>query len=412
MSFRSPEFAGLYSAMVIMALSSAPVGAAEPDTVSGTKSPESAYSATSKPKSSDSSISRAPSENVKDSASPATTSPSTLSGVTSKTDVKSSEENAKFSVNNKSAKTEAKSDTKSDDPKKVSTATIKRGKSKLLDTPPCLNWLDPDVDPKAVIMCVHGLGLHNGTYKDFGERMARLGYAVYAVDVRGFGSYMASKDRSRQKMNFESCLDDVSKTLHFIHKVHPTLPVFLLGESMGGGIALRVTSEHPELVDGLISSVPAGDRFHQGKTNLLVAFKLLTSPNKEFDVGTGVINQATEKSGLKEMWSQDKFARLNLSARELCQFQSFMNDNHKSVKLIKKTPVLMVQGRQDKLVNPKGTRQLYDNIVCKDKEMMMVDNAEHLIFEEGQFDEKVIQKVDKWVSAHLTKQDSGQISSK
>lgn len=305
----------------------------------------------------------------------------------------------------------------SDEKKKTSLGTTSTGtavkkRPKALDTPPCLTWLDPDGEPKAAILCVHGLGLHNGTYKDFGERMAKIGYAVYAVDVRGFGSYMAAQDRGRQKVNFDDCLEDVHKTLKFIHKVHPNLPVFLLGESMGGGIALRVTSMYPELLDGLISSVPAGDRFHQGRTTLKVAFRLLTSPNKEFDVGTGVINQATEKSGLKEMWSQDKFARLNLSAKELVQFQSFMNENHHSVTQIKKTPVLMVQGCKDKLVKPKGTMQLFNNIVCDDKELLMVDNAEHLIFEEGQFDDQVIQKVDKWVSAHLTKQEKGQISSK
>ncbi|MBY0546499.1 MAG: lysophospholipase [Candidatus Obscuribacterales bacterium] len=294
-----------------------------------------------------------------------------------------------------------------------SKSTSKKSKSKFLDTPPCLTWLDASAegDPKAVILAVHGLGLHNGTYKDFGERMAKLEYVVYAVDVRGFGSWKAAQ--GRQKVNFEDCLEDVHKTLKFIHKVHPGLPVFLLGESMGGAIALRVTALYPNLVDGLVSSVPSGDRFKQGETRLKVALKLLTSPNKQFDVGTGVINQATKKAELKELWGQDPLARMNLSANELVQFQSFMNENFHTVKRICNTPVLMVQGKEDKLVKPAGTMALFNNIACKDKQMLLIEHGEHLIFEEGQFDDQVIQDVDKWLKAHLEKkQTGGHISSK
>ncbi len=65
-----------------------------------------------------------------------------------------------------------------------SSKTARRGNA------PCLTWLPSSEKPKAVILCVHGLGLHNGTYADFGKRMAGLGYAVYAIDVRGFGSFI------------------------------------------------------------------------------------------------------------------------------------------------------------------------------------------------------------------------------
>lgn len=270
-----------------------------------------------------------------------------------------------------------------------------------LDTPPCLTWLDPNIETKAAILCVHGLGLHNGTYKAFAERMSKLGYAVYAVDVRGFGSWQEAM--GRKKIDFDGCLEDVHKTLKVIHRVHPQLPVFILGESMGGAIALRETSMYPDLVDGLISSVPAGDRFKQHKTAFKVGFKLLTSPDKEFDIGTSVIDQATKKPGLRETWSKDPLGRLQLSPRELVQFQSFMNENRESAKRIESTPVLMVQGCEDKLVKPQGTVAIFNNVSSKDKEMVLVHNAEHLIFEEGQFDDYVIDTVNNWLNAHLNK---------
>lgn len=280
-------------------------------------------------------------------------------------------------------------------------AGSKTGRRHYPDTPPCLTWIDSNTEPKAAILCVHGLGLHNGTYKDFAERMSKLGYAIYAVDVRGFGSFKEAQ--GRKKIDFGGCLEDVHKTLKVIHRVHPDLPVYLLGESMGGAIALRETALYPDLVDGLISSVPAGDRFKQHKTALKVGLKLITAPNKDFDIGTSVVDQATQKPELREMWSKDPLARMQLSPKELLEFQAFMNENHEAAKQIKSTPVLMVQGCEDKLVKPQGTITLYNQVSCPDKKILLIHNAEHLIFEEGQFDDHVINSVNEWLVSHSKK---------
>ena len=283
-------------------------------------------------------------------------------------------------------------------------SAVARGKKKkfLRGNAPCLAWIDPDKQPRAVLLCVHGLGLHNGTYEAFGKRMAREGIATYAIDVRGFGSWMEAKGRER--VDFDGCLDDLTATLRVIHRAHAGLPVFVLGESMGGAIALRETAQHPELIAGLISSVPAGDRFQQKRTALKVALHLLEGPNKPFNVGEDVIKQATEKPELRAAWENDPLARMNLSPRELMQFQSFMNENHQSASEIKSTPVLLVQGCNDRLVRPEGTVELYNELATPDKQLALIQYAEHLVFEESQFTDGQVKLVVDWVDAHLPKQ--------
>jgi len=265
---------------------------------------------------------------------------------------------------------------------------------------PCLAWLDPDRPVRAALLCVHGLGLHNGTFEPFGEKMKEKGVAVYAIDVRGFGSWMEA--RGRQQVDFDGCLADMKSTIKVIHRVHPGVPVFVLGESMGGAIALRTAAMFPDLVDGLISSVPAGDRFQQGKTTIKVALHLLEGPHRQFNVGTGVIEQATQNPELRESWEKDPLARLNLSPAELIQFQRFMNQNHESAKEIKDIPVLIVQGSKDRLVKPSGTVELYDELATPDKQLELISNAEHLIFEENQFTDQEIDLVAGWIDKHLT----------
>lgn len=299
------------------------------------------------------------------------------------------EKSEKLEKSEKSQKSSKSDKSDKDAPKK-----IRRGNA------PCLSWNDSEIPTKAVILCVHGLGLHNATYDAFGQRLSKLGYAVYAIDVRGFGSWMEAK--GREKVDFDGCMEDIRVTLKVLHRAHRGLPVFILGESMGGAIALRACALYPELVDGLISSVPAADRFKQGQTKLNVAFHLLADADAPFDIGSQVIKQATNKQSLRESWGQNPLTRLKVSANELIQFQHFMNQNHKWAALIKDRPVLFVQGTDDKLVRPQGTVELYNKLSTQDRQIELIPNGEHLIFEEAQFTDREVEILDKWMSAHLT----------
>ena len=103
--------------------------------------------------------------------------------------------------------------------------------------------------------------------------MASRGFAVYALDVRGFGEWM--KRQSENQVDFEGCLSDIESALHTLRKAYPHAPIFLVGESMGGAIALRATSRYPDLVNGLVSSVPSSDRYAKLSSELVVGTRYL-----------------------------------------------------------------------------------------------------------------------------------------
>lgn len=296
-------------------------------------------------------------------------------------------------------------------------APERRGKA------PCVTWINNDAPVKAVLLCVHGLGLHNESYKTFGQSMAADGVATYAVDVRGFGSWMKSPEN--QRVDFPWCLQDIHDTLKVLHRVHPNVPVFILGESMGGAIALRATAMYPDLIDGLISCVPSGDRFKQGRTDLKIAWRILHGINTPFDIGTSVVAQASsshapdnKKAGtdknLEQHWLDDMLNRKELSPKELMQFQRFMNENHEFAKQIKDKPVLMIQGGDDALVKASGTLQLLLNIPLSnpaDVDLVVIRKAKHLIFEESEcndqaFNARVVRLVNNWIDDHSKRQDS------
>jgi alpha-beta hydrolase superfamily lysophospholipase len=264
--------------------------------------------------------------------------------------------------------------------------------------PPGWEWLDATQPLKGIIICVHGLGLNAKSYKSFANSITPYGYMVIAFDVRGFGSYLSSK--VGDKLNFSQCLSDISTVLKIINQDNPGTPIYLLGESMGGAIALQVTASHPELMNGLICSVPAGSRYKASSTDLDVALHMVKGINKPFDIGTKLINQATQRESLKKQWQADPFNRLSLSPKELVEFAVFMKQNKAAATQIANTPVIIFQGVQDKLVKRTGTMEIYNSIPNKDKDLVLIGSSEHLIFENTICPKSTITAIIGWMEAH------------
>ncbi len=54
--------------------------------------------------------------------------------------------------------------------------------------------------------------------------------------------------------------------------------------------------------------------------------------------------------------------------------------------------------------------ELFNELGTKDRQLDLIANGEHLIFEENQFTDEGINKVSTWIDAHLTAVTSGKDS--
>jgi lysophospholipase len=108
--------------------------------------------------------------------------------------------------------------------------------------------------PRAALVLIHGLGDHAGRYGEFAGRMASYGISTYALDLRGHGN---SEGRRGHVTSFDVHLQEVDRFRREVEVLTGRpVPLFLLGQSMGGLIAIRYMEEYSGRFRGAVICSP------------------------------------------------------------------------------------------------------------------------------------------------------------
>jgi len=123
-------------------------------------------------------------------------------------------------------------------------------------TLPLRAWL-PEGKPRAVIVALHGFNDYSKAFEKPGRAWTNGGIATYAYDQRGFGE-APMRGRWVGAYRLDADLTEATKLLH-AH--YPGVPLYLLGESMGGAVVITAVAgaagaERPKTA-GIILAAPA-----------------------------------------------------------------------------------------------------------------------------------------------------------
>lgn len=118
---------------------------------------------------------------------------------------------------------------------------------------PLRRWF-PDEPPFAIVLALHGFNDYSKAFERPGAWLAQHGVAVYAYDQRGFGQAPHPGLWAGSK----AMTDDLRAAAHLLKQRHPTTPLFLLGDSMGGAVTLAaLASDNPPDCQAAILVAPA-----------------------------------------------------------------------------------------------------------------------------------------------------------
>jgi pimeloyl-ACP methyl ester carboxylesterase len=108
--------------------------------------------------------------------------------------------------------------------------------------------------PRAILLAVHGLNSAADFMAHIANAAVRHGIETCSMDHRPFG-----RSTSAKRGNFDSVdtlVEDILSYLHHIQLTYPKLPIFLVGESLGGHISLIVSRMKREEIAGIVLLAP------------------------------------------------------------------------------------------------------------------------------------------------------------
>ncbi|MEQ8380705.1 alpha/beta hydrolase [Parvibaculum sp.] len=205
--------------------------------------------------------------------------------------------------------------------------------------------------PRAVILALHGFNDYSNAFAAPGPGpwLAEQGVTLYAVDQRGFGR---APGRGLWAGDARMA-EDVATLVKLVREQHPGLPVYLLGISMGGAVAMRtMTLPEPPEVDGLILAAPAVWGWEN--LNRLYAATLWTAAH--------LAPSATLTGRGLEIWPSDNIEMLRALGRDplviketridtLYGLVGLMDRAYGAAPEIR-VPVLLLYGGKDEIVPP------------------------------------------------------------
>jgi alpha-beta hydrolase superfamily lysophospholipase len=107
---------------------------------------------------------------------------------------------------------------------------------------------------KAVVLALHGFNDYSAAFDGPASDWAKAGIETYAYDQRGFGD----TDDVGVWPGDERMIADAKEAVTILKARRPDLPLYVLGESMGGAVVMAAATEpDPLKADGLILVAPA-----------------------------------------------------------------------------------------------------------------------------------------------------------
>jgi alpha-beta hydrolase superfamily lysophospholipase len=257
-------------------------------------------------------------------------------------------------------------------------------------------WRPETRQPKAVLINLHGLGDHSGLYPNLAAHFPARGVAVYAFDMRGNG-------RSPGQRAYVGSWQEYRGDLHsFVGRVgqwEPGVPIFLLGNSLGGLVVLDYVLHQPHRVAGVIAAAPALGEV--GVPPVLMALGRIMSrvfPRFSLKVGMDLTGLARDPAVIEAVLADPLFHRRG-TARLSTEVTAAISRVQQLAGSLS-APLLIMHGSADRMVPPAGSRTFFSKVCCPDRELKEYPGGYHGLFADVGYQE-VLRDLEQWIDRHL-----------
>lgn len=260
-------------------------------------------------------------------------------------------------------------------------------------------WIPASYDRVMVVQ--HGFGEHSGRYMNLVNALDGQGIAIYALDSRGHGRTGGKRGHVDQ---FQQFVDDLADLIQLAKKETSKSKIYLLGHSLGGVIVLQYSlqgTNQENLHALVVSSGGLMIRMDPEKHVKLTFAKLLASLTPATTVNANLdLKFLSHDQSVIDAYVKDPLVHGMMS------FQMAVNTVRLGALIYEKAshlqiPIYIIHGSGDGIVNPEGSKKLFNMLTCPDKTLKIYDGLYHETFNELPADrEKVLGELREWLKKH------------
>lgn len=214
--------------------------------------------------------------------------------------------------------------------------------------------------PKAVVVALHGMNDYSNAFAMPAPWWAARGISTYAYDQRGFG-------RSPQRGIWPGSnlmRRDLADFVDVVRMRHPNVPLFVLGESMGGAVAMTAfASDMPPKADGLILIAPAV----WGRDTMPLSYRLVlwttahTFRGASFS-GSGLRIMASDNIEMLRANGRDPLFIKSSRIDAIFGLMALMDEAYSAAPRLDGKPLLYLYGGNDQVVPKRPTQVVVDGL--------------------------------------------------
>ncbi len=259
---------------------------------------------------------------------------------------------------------------------------------------PLKSWKPEAENLSAIVIAVHGFNDYRNGFAFPASWWMQQGIATFAFDQRGFGENVPVGIWAGE----EQLVKDLVEFTKLVKSAYPEIPVYLLGESMGGAIviATAVNEQLPD-IEGIILSAPAVWGWQS--LNLFYRVVLWTSAHIVPEMtasGDGLGIQASDNiSMLRNLGRDPKFIKQTRidSVYGLVNLMEFAYVNAKHIQV----PMLVLYGAKDEVIPKKPVDQMVQTLPAN-ADIVLYQEGWHLLLRDLQA-KTVWQDVASWIGS-------------
>lgn len=286
-------------------------------------------------------------------------------------------------------------------------------------------WL-PDGNAIAVVQIIHGMAEHGGRYARLAEALTDAGYVVYAQDLPGHGHTARAPDELGHFADHDGwnlALGHINQLRQHIEHSHKSLPLFVLGHSMGSFLLQDYLIEHGRGLAGAVFSAANGDvgplrvvglsllrieSLWYGRRNRSALAELMSFKefNRRYKPARTDFDWLSRDADEVDLYIKDPRCGFRCSAglwMDLLEAAGRHADAQRLATIPRELPTLIVNGSDDAATQgakgPRALERLYRKAGLKNLTMHIYDDARHELLNETCRDQ-VTADLLRWLQEH------------